>query len=115
MHSALFDIGALSSGLFIESQNKISPGSILNKRRVNAGFIKGFQVLLIESQFVNQYLALVRQQRLCLDGIVIPKNDLQVLRSKISGGVIGPARDGASKPIGCGTAFDDDSSIANPL
>jgi hypothetical protein len=105
----------MCSGLLIESQNKISPGSILKKRRVNAGFIKGFQVLLVEFQFVNQYPALVRQQRLCLDGIVIAKNDFQVLRSKISGGVIGPACDGASKQIGCGTAFHNNSVIAHPL
>src|SRR5579872_6745892 len=97
----------MCSGLLIEPHNKVSPGSVLNKRRVNTGFVKGFQVLFVEFQFFNQDPALVRQQGLCLNGIVIPKNDLQVLTPKISGGVIGPARDGACKPIGGGTAFDD--------
>jgi hypothetical protein len=88
----------LRSGFFIESRNKMSPGSVLNKCRVNAGFIKGVKVLFIESQLVNQYPALIRQQRLCLNGIVIAENDFQVLFSKILCGVHGSASDGACKP-----------------
>ena len=77
--------------------------------------VKGVQVLFVESQLVDEHAALVRQQRLCLDGIVIAKNDLQVLFPKIFGGVLGPASDGTGIPIGCGTAFDDNSVIAHPL
>jgi hypothetical protein len=39
-HPALLNSGHFALRLFIEVQNKVSPGGILNKRGVNAGTIE---------------------------------------------------------------------------
>ena len=55
----------------VELSNKVLSSSIFNKRGMHADVVKVIKIVFIESELVGQHAPLVRQQRFCLDRIVV--------------------------------------------